>query len=38
LSTPVLGDSKRVAAEHYVFALVDYTEVDRRPALARLFA
>ena len=29
---------KRVAADHYVYALVDYTEVDRRPALRRLFA
>ena len=33
----LLGDSKRVAADHYVYALVDYREVDRRPALARAF-
>jgi hypothetical protein len=32
------GDSKRVAADHYVYALVDYREVDRRPALERLSA
>jgi integrase len=34
----LLGDSKRVAAEHYVYALVDYAEVDRQAALRRLFA
>ena len=34
----LLGDSKRVAADHYVYALIDYGEVDRRPALRRLFA
>lgn len=33
----LLGDSKRVAADHYVYALVDYREADRKPALARLF-
>ena len=32
----LLGDSKRVAADHYVYALTDYREVDRRIALARL--
>jgi integrase len=31
-----LGDSKRVAAEHYVYALTDYREVDRTIALARI--
>lgn len=31
----LLGDSKRVAAEHYVYALTDYGEVDRTIALAR---
>jgi len=31
----LLGDSKRVAAEHYVYALTDYREVDRWIALAR---
>jgi hypothetical protein len=25
----LLGDSKRVAADHYVYALTDYREVDR---------
>jgi integrase len=34
----LLGDSKRVAADHYVYALVDYREVDRQRALGRLFA
>ena len=29
------GDSKRVAADHYVYALTDYREVDRSIALAR---
>jgi integrase len=33
----LLGDSKRVAADHYVYALVDYREADRRDALARAF-
>jgi integrase len=31
----LLGDSKRVAADHYVYALTDYREVDRSLALAR---
>ena len=38
LVAELLGDSKRVAADHYVYALVDYAEVDRRPALRRPFA
>ena len=29
------GDSKRVAADHYVYALTDYREIDRSIALAR---
>jgi hypothetical protein len=29
------GDTKRVAAEHYVYALTDYREVDRRIVLER---
>jgi hypothetical protein len=33
-----LGDSKRVAADHYVYALTDYREVDRTIALARIGA
>ena len=33
----LLGDSKRVAADHYVYALVDYREVERRGALERAF-
>jgi len=33
-----LGDSKRVAADHYVYALTDYREVDRSIALARVRA
>jgi len=33
----LLGDSKRVAADHYVYALVDYREVERRLALERIF-
>ena len=33
----LLGDSKRVAADHYVYALVDYREVERRGALERVF-
>jgi hypothetical protein len=32
----LLGDSKRVAAEHYVYALTDYREADRSIALARV--
>jgi integrase len=32
----LLGDSKRVAADHYVYALTDYREVDRTIALARI--
>ena len=31
----LLGDSKRVAAEHYGYALTDYREVDRALGLAR---
>ena len=31
----LLGDSKRVAADHYVYALTDYREVDRSIALVR---
>jgi integrase len=31
----LLGDSKRVAADHYVYALTDYREVDRAIALGR---
>jgi integrase len=34
----LLGDSKRVAEEHYIYALVDHREADRQPALRRLFA
>jgi integrase len=34
----LLGDSKRVAADHYVYALTDYREVDRSIALARVQA
>jgi integrase len=34
----LLGDSKRVAADHYVYALTDYREVDRSIALARMVA
>jgi integrase len=34
----LLGDSKRVAADHYVYALTDYREVDCSTALARLAA
>jgi hypothetical protein len=33
----LLGDSQRVASDHYVYALTDYAEVDRRAALAGLF-
>jgi hypothetical protein len=32
----VLGDSKRFAGEHDVYALTDYREVDRSIALARV--
>jgi hypothetical protein len=32
----LLGDSKRVAADHYVYALTDYREVDRSIAVARV--
>ena len=32
----LLGDSKRVAADHYVYALTDYREVDQSIALARI--
>jgi integrase len=31
----LLGDSKRVAADHYVYALTDYREVNREIALER---
>ena len=31
----LLGDSKRVAADHYVYALTDYRELDRSIPLAR---
>jgi integrase len=31
----LLGDSKRVAADHYMYALTDYREVDRTAALTR---
>ena len=34
----LLGDSKRVAADHYVYALTDYREVDKTIALARVSA
>jgi hypothetical protein len=34
----LLGDSKRVASEHYVYALTDYREVDQSIALARVAA
>ena len=34
----LLGDSKRVASDHYVYALTDHREIKRQPALARLFA
>jgi integrase len=33
-----LGDSQRVAADHYVYALTDYREADRSLALARVRA
>jgi len=31
----LLGDSKRVASDHYVYAPTDYHEVDTTIALAR---
>jgi hypothetical protein len=34
----LLGDSKRVAAARYVYALTDYREVDRSIGLARATA
>jgi hypothetical protein len=34
----LLGDSKRVAADHYVYALTDYREVNREIALERACA
>lgn len=34
----LLGDSSRVAADHYVYALTDDREVDRSIALARVLA
>jgi hypothetical protein len=34
----LLGDSKRVAAKHYVYALTDFREVDRSIALSRIRA
>jgi integrase len=33
----LLGDSKRVASDHYVYALTDHREIERQPALERLF-
>ena len=33
----LLGDSKRVAADHYVYALTDYREVDRSIAPTRAY-
>jgi integrase len=33
----LLGDSKRVASDHYVYALTDHREIDRQPALRRVF-
>jgi integrase len=32
----LLGDSKRIAADHYIYALVDYSEVERGSVLERL--
>jgi hypothetical protein len=32
----LLGDSRRVAADHYVYALTEYREADRSVALARV--
>jgi hypothetical protein len=37
LAADLLGDTKNVAAEHYIYALTDYREIDPQPALARLF-
>jgi hypothetical protein len=34
----LLGDSKRVAEDHYVYGLTDHREVDRTIALARAVA
>jgi integrase len=34
----LLGDSKRVAADHYMYALTDYREVDRAAALTHASA
>jgi integrase len=34
----LLGDSKRVAAEHYIYALTDYREIKLQPAPRRVFA
>jgi integrase len=34
----LLGDSKRVAADHYMYALTDYREVDRAAVLSRAAA
>jgi hypothetical protein len=34
----LLGDSKRIAAAHYVYALVDYREVERGSVLERVRA
>jgi integrase len=34
----LLGDSKRVASDHYVYALTDHREIERQPALARVFS
>jgi hypothetical protein len=34
---PRLELSKRVASEHYAYVLTDHREVERQPALARLF-
>jgi integrase len=31
----LIGDSKRVASDHYIYAMTDYREVDRSIALAR---
>jgi hypothetical protein len=33
----VLGDTKPVGAKRYVYALADYSEIEPKPALARLF-
>jgi hypothetical protein len=34
----LLGDSKRIASEQYVYTFTDYREVDRSIALARAAA